>query len=104
MSEHKNLRRAFKRLDTQRKGYLGVGDFKKALTSCGIQCSNEDFYHLLCEFDHHMRGRISYKDFLKTFIDVSWTLSILYSELDLIFHILEVYCTPSAFCIPMYEV
>lgn len=66
MNEHKNLRRAFKKFDRQNKGYLSVMDFKKALMSCKVSFSNEDFYHVLSEFDHDMTGKISYQHFLTT--------------------------------------
>ncbi|XP_062588378.1 EF-hand calcium-binding domain-containing protein 6-like isoform X3 [Saccostrea cucullata] len=69
MAEHKNLRRAFRRLDVHRQGLLGVSDFRRALTGCNIQVSNEDFYHILSEFDQDMRGLVSYTDFLSTFMD-----------------------------------
>lgn len=71
MSEHRNLRRAFKKLDRQNKGFLSVLDFKKALTSCKVNFSNEDFYHLLSEFDRDMTGKISYQNFLTTFMNAS---------------------------------
>ncbi|XP_048768319.2 EF-hand calcium-binding domain-containing protein 6-like isoform X3 [Ostrea edulis] len=69
MAEHKNLRRAFRRLDVQRRGFLGITDFRRALTGCNIHVSNEDFYHILSEFDQDMRGRVAYSDFLSTFVD-----------------------------------
>ncbi|XP_061176941.1 EF-hand calcium-binding domain-containing protein 6-like [Saccostrea echinata] len=69
MAEHRNLRRAFRRLDVHRQGLLGVSDFRRALTGCNIHVSNEDFYHILSEFDQDMRGLVSYTDFLSTFMD-----------------------------------
>lgn len=72
MAEHKNLRRAFRRLDVQRRGFLGITDFRRALTGCNIHVSNEDFYHILSEFDQDMRGRVAYSDFLSTFVDNFW--------------------------------
>ncbi|XP_021340302.1 EF-hand calcium-binding domain-containing protein 6-like isoform X3 [Mizuhopecten yessoensis] len=70
MAENSNLRRAFKKLDISRNGYLSVGDFRRALKSCNVEVSNEDFYHLMSEFDCNLTGRISYDNFLGTFIDV----------------------------------
>nr|XP_022293404.1 EF-hand calcium-binding domain-containing protein 6-like isoform X2 [Crassostrea virginica] len=69
MAEHRNLRRAFRKLDVHRKGHLGVTDFRRALTGCNIPVSNEDFYHILSEFDQDMRGCVSYNEFLSTFLD-----------------------------------
>lgn len=69
MSEHKNLRRAFRKLDINRQGELGISDFRRALVGCNIQVSNEDFYHILSEFDQEMKGSVSYNDFLSTFVD-----------------------------------
>lgn len=70
MTEHRNLRRAFKKLDISRNGYISVGDFRRALKSCNVELSNEDFYHVMTEFDQNLTGRISYDNFLGTFIDV----------------------------------
>lgn len=72
MAEHRNLRRAFRKLDVHRKGHLGVTDFRRALTGCNIPVSNEDFYHILSEFDQDMRGCVSYNEFLSTFLDNMW--------------------------------
>lgn len=69
MSEHKNLRRAFRKLDINRRGELGISDFRRALVGCNIRVSNEDFYHILSEFDQEMKGSVSYNDFLSTFVD-----------------------------------
>ncbi|XP_052088404.1 uncharacterized protein LOC127725466 isoform X7 [Mytilus californianus] len=71
MNEHRNLKRAFKKIDRQNRGYLSVMDFKKVLTSCKVSFSNEDFYHILSEFDHNMTGKISYQDFLTTFMNAN---------------------------------
>ncbi|XP_076078355.1 uncharacterized protein LOC143048532 isoform X2 [Mytilus galloprovincialis] len=71
MNEHRNLKRAFKKMDRQNRGYLSVMDFKKVLTTCKVSFSNEDFYHILSEFDHNMTGKISYQDFLTTFMNAN---------------------------------
>ncbi|XP_060080227.1 uncharacterized protein LOC132559610 [Ylistrum balloti] len=72
MTDHQNLRRAFKKLDISRNGYISVGDFRRALKSCRVDLSNEDFYHVMTEFDNNLTGRISYESFLGTltFMDV----------------------------------
>lgn len=70
LKEHKNLRRAFKKLDIYNRGYLEVGDFRKALSACKIEVTNEDFYHMMSEFDTSLRGKISYQDFLTTLLSV----------------------------------
>ncbi|XP_069136639.1 EF-hand calcium-binding domain-containing protein 6-like isoform X4 [Argopecten irradians] len=70
MAENKNLRRAFKKLDINRNGFISVGEFRRALKSCNIDLSNEDFYHVMTEFDHNLTGKISYESFLGTLIDV----------------------------------
>ncbi|XP_053397507.1 EF-hand calcium-binding domain-containing protein 6-like isoform X4 [Mercenaria mercenaria] len=68
--EHRTLRRAFKKLDQGHKGYLNMKDFRKALKECNINFTNEDFYHLLTEFDQNMDGKISYELFLRTMLTV----------------------------------
>lgn len=68
--EHRTLRRAFKKLDQGHKGYLNVKDFRTALKECNISFTNDDFYHILTEFDQNMDGKISYELFLRTMLTV----------------------------------
>lgn len=70
LREHRTLRRAFKKLDQGNKGHLTVQDFRLALRECNIVFSNEDFYHIMTEFDRNMDGRISYDLFIKTMLNM----------------------------------
>ncbi|XP_052807239.1 EF-hand calcium-binding domain-containing protein 6-like isoform X11 [Mya arenaria] len=65
-----SVRRAFRRLDRGRKGHLTVNDFRRALSDTGITMGNEDFYHVLTEFDRNMDGKIAYDHFLDTLLAV----------------------------------
>ncbi|XP_033740340.1 EF-hand calcium-binding domain-containing protein 6-like isoform X2 [Pecten maximus] len=67
--EHQNLRRAFKKLDISKNGLISVGEFRRALKSNNVELSNEDFYHVMKEFDPRLTGKISYENFLGTLIN-----------------------------------
>ncbi|XP_064628196.1 EF-hand calcium-binding domain-containing protein 6-like isoform X2 [Lineus longissimus] len=64
LKEWKNVRRAFRKLDPSRHGYLDASDFKHVLSACKISVSDEDLFQIMCEFDTKMNGKISYEDFL----------------------------------------
>ncbi|KAK7480725.1 hypothetical protein BaRGS_00027986, partial [Batillaria attramentaria] len=64
IKHHKNLRRAFQKADKSRSGYLGIPEFKAIFKECSLPLSEEDFYHILTEFDANMQGRLCYAEFL----------------------------------------
>ncbi|XP_050392484.1 uncharacterized protein LOC126811060 isoform X2 [Patella vulgata] len=70
LREWQNLRRAFRKMDSNNDGYLEVGDFKKCLKLCNIDGSDEDLYHLFSQFDRELTGKIAYREFLKTLLSV----------------------------------
>ncbi|ESO93361.1 hypothetical protein LOTGIDRAFT_232762 [Lottia gigantea] len=70
LREWQNLRRAFRKIDSNNDGYLEVEDFKKCLKQCNIDGSEEDLYHLFSQFDSNLTGKICYKEFLQTLLSV----------------------------------
>lgn len=91
VKEYKNVRRAFKKNDTNGSGTLTINKFKSILSDCGIkvgmfnwsftlkilikkiqnkQVAGDDLYHILCEFDENMDGKISYEEFLNRLITI----------------------------------
>ncbi|KAL5020755.1 hypothetical protein ScPMuIL_002162 [Solemya velum] len=70
MNDWRSLRRAFVKLDKNRCGTLPIQDFKRALQSCHVTITDDDFYHILSEFDHTMNGRISYDEFLTSMLSL----------------------------------
>ncbi|XP_033101872.1 EF-hand calcium-binding domain-containing protein 6-like [Anneissia japonica] len=64
-----SLRRAFRKADINNDGYLSVLEFKNILSSMGINLLDEDFYHILSEFDENLDGKISYNEFIYKLIE-----------------------------------
>ncbi|KXJ06912.1 EF-hand calcium-binding domain-containing protein 6, partial [Exaiptasia diaphana] len=57
--------RAMKKHDYNDDGMISIDDFKSNLKEFGFHVSDEDFFHILSEFDVSMNGRISYVAFMK---------------------------------------
>lgn len=68
IKHHKNLRRAFQKKDKARTGYISVADFKSIFRECNLPVSDEDYYHILTEFDEQMNGKIRYEEFFNTLL------------------------------------
>ncbi|KAK2169895.1 hypothetical protein LSH36_6g11000 [Paralvinella palmiformis] len=64
INDWKSLRRAFKKLDVSRQGYLTVSQFRSVLKNANINLDEEEVYQLLSAFDENMTGRIPYNKFL----------------------------------------
>ena len=56
-------------MDVGNSGYLTVTGFKQVLKDCQILVSEDDLYHILCEFDEGLNGRISYEEFLSQLLN-----------------------------------
>ncbi|KAM4810047.1 EF-hand calcium-binding domain-containing protein 6-like [Rhinophrynus dorsalis] len=62
--EWKTLRRAFRKLDIDRSGYLSLPEFKSVLKLCNFVLDEDEVYHIMSKYDQKMDGRINYKTFL----------------------------------------
>lgn len=62
--EWKNLRRAFKKLDTNNQGYLSLPEFRSVLKLANVILDEDEIYHLMSQFDEDMTGCIKYNKFL----------------------------------------
>lgn len=61
----KNLRRAFRKLDTRNEGYLSVPEFRSVLKLANVILDEDEVYHVLTQFDHNMSGKIPYEKFIE---------------------------------------
>ena len=46
--------------------------FLQILRQFSINLSEEDFYHLMSFYDHQMKGRVPYNDFIRAFLQWLW--------------------------------
>lgn len=65
--EWKNLRRAFKKLDTGNTGFLSVPEFRSVLKLANILLDEEEVFQLMSEFDEGLSGKIPYNRLLEAF-------------------------------------
>ncbi|XP_033890757.3 EF-hand calcium-binding domain-containing protein 6 [Acipenser ruthenus] len=63
--EWKNLRRAFKKLDSDGSGFLSITEFRSVLKLCNLILDEDEVYHIMSKFDHNMDGHIEYNKFLE---------------------------------------
>nr|XP_033799338.1 EF-hand calcium-binding domain-containing protein 6-like [Geotrypetes seraphini] len=63
--EWKTLRRAFKKLDTDRSGYLSLPEFRSVLKLCNLILDEDEVFHIMSKYDQNLNGQIHYKSFLE---------------------------------------
>ncbi|KAL5018758.1 hypothetical protein ScPMuIL_004480 [Solemya velum] len=61
----KNLRRAFRKLDTHNEGYLSVPEFRSVLKLANVILDEDEVYHVMTQFDENMSGKIPYERFIE---------------------------------------
>ena len=59
------LRDAFKAVDRNRKGYIGIEEFQSILNEHGIVTSDKDLLILMDRYDKNKDGRVSYSEFVQ---------------------------------------
>ncbi|XP_070545330.1 EF-hand calcium-binding domain-containing protein 6-like [Ptychodera flava] len=64
VGDWRNLRRAFKKLDPERSGYLSVPEFRSVMQLCNVVMDEDEVYHVMSQFDENMNGKINYNKFL----------------------------------------
>ncbi|KAJ8382730.1 hypothetical protein SKAU_G00035080 [Synaphobranchus kaupii] len=62
------MRQSFIACDPTRSGRLSFGGFKQVLGQYGISLSQDEVFHLSSYFDKNLSGKISYNDFLHSFL------------------------------------
>ncbi|OCT86063.1 EF-hand calcium-binding domain-containing protein 6 [Xenopus laevis] len=62
------MRRAFLSFDEARTGYISTQDFKQVLRKSGLNLSEDEFFHILGFFDKDLKAKVSYNDFLRSFL------------------------------------
>ncbi|XP_076153339.1 EF-hand calcium-binding domain-containing protein 6-like [Alosa pseudoharengus] len=64
----KSMRQSFAVHDHHHSGTISIPDFRKVLRQHSVNLSEDEFLHLVSCFDKDAGGRISYNDFLRTFL------------------------------------
>ncbi|XP_041934328.1 EF-hand calcium-binding domain-containing protein 6-like isoform X3 [Alosa sapidissima] len=64
----KSMRQSFAVHDHHHSGTISIPDFRKVLRQHSVNLSEDEFLHLASCFDKDAGGRISYNDFLRTFL------------------------------------
>nr|CAB3241250.1 EF-hand calcium-binding domain-containing protein 6-like [Phallusia mammillata] len=64
----KEMRRSFRMIDSRGDGFVTPSIFRQVLRQFAINLSEEDFFHMLSFYDHGMRGRVPYNDFIRAFL------------------------------------
>ena len=54
----------FDMMDPKARGYISPNDLKSALLSIGINLSRADLFNLVCDYDNHEGGVLSFEDFV----------------------------------------
>ncbi|KAG7455922.1 hypothetical protein MATL_G00246150 [Megalops atlanticus] len=62
------MRQSFITFDRTRSGHISLGDFRQVLRQYSISLSEDEVFHLSSYFDKNLSGKISYNDFLHTFL------------------------------------
>ncbi|XP_036374392.1 EF-hand calcium-binding domain-containing protein 6 [Megalops cyprinoides] len=62
------MRQSFITFDRTRSGHISLGDFRQVLGQYSINLSEDEVFHLSSYFDKNLSGKISYNDFLHTFL------------------------------------
>ena len=64
VKDFKSLRRAFRKFDRHGTGELTATDFRTVLSSCNVNVTQEDLYHIMSLFDTALTGTVSYEQFI----------------------------------------
>uniref|UniRef100_H2Z2G4 EF-hand domain-containing protein n=1 Tax=Ciona savignyi TaxID=51511 RepID=H2Z2G4_CIOSA len=64
----KEMRRSFRLADPKALGVVSPSVFRQILRQFSINLTEEDFYHLVSFYDHKMKGKIPYNDFIRAFL------------------------------------
>ncbi|XP_061107926.1 EF-hand calcium-binding domain-containing protein 6 [Conger conger] len=62
------MRHSFVACDPTRNGQISISDFRQVLGQYGICLSQDEVFHLTSYFDKNLSGKISYNDFLHSFL------------------------------------
>jgi len=65
LGDVKNLRKAFKKLDDTKSGYLSISEFRSVLELCNIVLDEEESFQLAARYDDKLNGKLKYDSFLR---------------------------------------
>ena len=63
--EMKNLKKAFRKLDDQKSGYLTISEFRSVLELSNVALDEEEAFHLAAKYDDKLTGKLKYDQFLR---------------------------------------
>ncbi|XP_052809717.1 EF-hand calcium-binding domain-containing protein 6-like isoform X2 [Mya arenaria] len=69
MSNWKEMRRLFRSYDPTGSGCVDSAEFRHVLRQFSVNLDEDEFYHLLSYYDKHMDGKMSYNDFIRTYLN-----------------------------------
>ncbi|XP_041966145.1 EF-hand calcium-binding domain-containing protein 6 isoform X1 [Alosa sapidissima] len=64
----RSIRQSFVSFDKDRSRKISLQDFRKVLRHYSVNLTEEEFFHVTSFFDKDMSGKISYNEFLSTFL------------------------------------
>ncbi|XP_076154681.1 EF-hand calcium-binding domain-containing protein 6 [Alosa pseudoharengus] len=64
----RSIRQSFVSFDKDRSRKISLQDFRKVLRHYSVNLTEEEFFHVTSFFDKEMSGKISYNEFLSTFL------------------------------------
>jgi Ca2+-binding EF-hand superfamily protein len=67
----KNIRKAFTKFDSKRKGYLVLSEFKQLLAFCNLNVNVDQMYSILSLYDPELRGAFYYELLIRDLIERS---------------------------------
>ena len=65
LGDVKNLRKAFKKLDDTKSGYLSISEFRSVLELCNVVLDEEESFQLAARYDDNLSGKLKYDSFLR---------------------------------------
>jgi len=68
------MRRLFRLYDPTGSGCVDSTEFRHVLRQFNVNLDEDEFYHLLSYYDKHMDGKISYNEFIRAYLNHSWTM------------------------------
>ena len=63
--EMKNLKKAFRKLDDKKSGYLTIAEFRSVLELSNVALDEEEAFHLSAKYDDKLTGKLKYEQFLR---------------------------------------
>jgi len=82
IQDRKQMRKIFEKFDRQHRGYLGVGDFQKAMLTYGVELSEREAAKVMNKFCE-IRGQMTFNDWCLKFLGLPsdfFTMNLMHPE------------------------